>query len=134
MDDQSRKAKEPKALPTRVLDRPRPLFRVEASAHVDIILKRSVHELGKRDPDMTPDKVDNLIDDVTTRVHDAASGDLESFLFDERLTGVVAAAPAQAEVSRDENKSLVHKEGAPSMGEMLSEDLSTHPSVKRSES
>jgi hypothetical protein len=58
--------------------------------YVDIILKQTVHELGKRDPEFTPDKVDGLIDDVTSRVHDAAADDLEQFLFEESLTGAAA--------------------------------------------
>lgn len=66
--------------------------------YVDIILKQTIHELGKRDPDFTPDKVDGLIDDVTSRVHDAAADDLERFLFEESLTG----APASAEPEADE--------------------------------
>lgn len=61
--------------------------------YVDIILKQTVHELGKRDPEFTPDKVDGLIDDVTSRVHDAAAEDLEQFLFEESLTGAAAAPP-----------------------------------------
>lgn len=55
--------------------------------YVDIIVKQSIHQLGKNDPDLTADKVDTLLDDVTLRVHDAAAHDLESFLFDEEMTG-----------------------------------------------
>jgi hypothetical protein len=66
--------------------------------YVDIILKQSIHELQKRDPEFSADKVDSLIDDVTARVHDAAAEDLEQFLFEESLTGSAAqpesAAPA----------------------------------------
>jgi hypothetical protein len=71
--------------------------------YVDIILKQSVYQLGKRDPDMSADKIDGLIDEVTSRVHDAATGDLENFLFDEKLTGVAAmpADAAEADVDGD---------------------------------
>jgi hypothetical protein len=55
--------------------------------YVDIILKQAIYELGKHDPDLRPYKIDGLIDDVTSRVHDAAAEDLESFLFDESLKG-----------------------------------------------
>jgi hypothetical protein len=57
--------------------------------YVDIILKQAIYELGKHDPDLRPYKIDGLIDDVTSRVHDAAAEDLESFLFDESLKGSV---------------------------------------------
>jgi hypothetical protein len=59
--------------------------------YVDIITKQAVYQLAKRDPQMTADKVDGLIDDVTSRVHDAAAEDLEQFLFDETLTGTASA-------------------------------------------
>ncbi len=65
--------------------------------YVDIILKQTIHELGNRDPEFTPDKVDGLIDDVTSRVHDAAADDLEQFLFEEALTGAAPEAETEAE-------------------------------------
>lgn len=55
--------------------------------YVDIILKQAIYELAKRDPDMQPYKIDDLIDEVTSRVHDAAAEDLEEFLFDESMKG-----------------------------------------------
>jgi hypothetical protein len=55
--------------------------------YVEIILKQAIHEMGKRDPEMTADKIDGLIDGVISRVHDAAADDLEDFLFGENLTG-----------------------------------------------
>lgn len=55
--------------------------------YVDIILKQAIYELGKRDPQMTAGKIDGLIDDVTSRVHNAAAQDLEDFLFEETLKG-----------------------------------------------
>jgi len=61
--------------------------------YVDIILKQQVYQLGKRDPDLTPEKFDGLIDKVTSSVHDAAAGDLEQFLFAEQLTGTNRCAP-----------------------------------------
>jgi hypothetical protein len=45
---------------------------------------------------MRPDKIDGLIDDVTSRVHDAAAEDLESFLFDESLKGSAPVPTADA--------------------------------------
>lgn len=63
--------------------------------YVDIILKQSVHELEKRTPDMRAGDVDNLIDQVTSRVHDAAAEDLETFLFSDSLSGI-AAMPTEA--------------------------------------
>lgn len=57
--------------------------------YVEIILKQSIWELSRRDPEFTADKIDGLIDDVTSRVHDAAAEDLEDFLFAEHLTGTM---------------------------------------------
>ncbi len=61
--------------------------------YIDIILKQTVYVKAKQDADFTPDKVDGLIDEVTSRVHDAAAGDLETFLFDETMKGVAASKP-----------------------------------------
>jgi hypothetical protein len=58
--------------------------------YIDIILKQSVYELGRHDSNLAPYKIDGLIDDVTSRVHDAAAQELEQFLFDESLTGSAA--------------------------------------------
>lgn len=66
--------------------------------YVDIILKQSVFELGKREISMRPDQIDRLLDDVTSKVHDAAAEDLESFLFDESLKGS-APMPTASESS-----------------------------------
>ncbi len=70
--------------------------------YVEIILKQSLYQLAKRDPEFSPDKVDGLIDDVTSRVHDAAAHDLEQFLFEERLTGIAAGAMPAAGVNEAE--------------------------------
>jgi hypothetical protein len=64
--------------------------------YVDIILKQSVYELAKREPEFTDYRVDQLIDDVTSKVHDAAAQELEQFLFEDRLTGGAATADALA--------------------------------------
>jgi hypothetical protein len=48
---------------------------------------------------MTADNIDSLIDEVTSRVHDAAAADLEEFLFDETLRG---SAPAAGAISAPE--------------------------------
>ena len=63
--------------------------------YVDIIVKQAVHQLGRTDPNLTSDKVDGLLDDVTSRVHDAAAQDLEEFLFHEHLSGSSPAAAAE---------------------------------------
>jgi hypothetical protein len=55
--------------------------------YVDIISKQAIHALARRDAELTADKVDQLLDDVLSRVHDAAATDLEAFLFEEHLTG-----------------------------------------------
>lgn len=59
---------------------------------VDIIVKQQIHQLGKNDPQLTADKIDNLMDKVTSSVHDQAALELESFLFDTTLKGAAAAA------------------------------------------
>ena len=66
--------------------------------YVEIILKQAIYELGKHDPEITPDKIDGLIDDVTSRVHDAAAEDLEDFLFGENLTGMAPPPPSESEI------------------------------------
>jgi hypothetical protein len=53
--------------------------------YVDIITKQAIHELGKREEQLNADQVDGLLDDVTSRVHDAAVQDLDRFLFEESL-------------------------------------------------
>ena len=71
--------------------------------YVEIILKQAIYELGKNDPDFTPYKVDGLIDDITSRVHDAAAEELEQFLFNEHLTGSVSmvGGPSMSQVEDD---------------------------------
>lgn len=64
---------------------------------VDIILKQQIHQLGKNDPQLTADKIDNLMDKVTSSVHDQAAQDLEAFLFEDTLKGA-AAAPETVEM------------------------------------
>jgi hypothetical protein len=56
--------------------------------YVDIILKLQLYELQRRVSDFSPEAVDDLIDNVTSRVHDAAVNDLDRFLFDERLSAM----------------------------------------------
>lgn len=70
--------------------------------YVDIIVKQAIHGLGRRDPEMTADKIDGLLDDVLSKVHDAAATDLEAFLFEENLAGRaagVAEEPATESVA-----------------------------------
>jgi hypothetical protein len=68
--------------------------------YVDIITKQSIHQLAKRDPDFNADKVDGLIDVVTSKVQDAAATDLQTYLFDEKIT--IASAKAVGEEDGDE--------------------------------
>jgi hypothetical protein len=69
--------------------------------YVEIILKQQVYSLQRHEAEFSADAVDNLIDTVTSRVHDAAADDLERFLFDESLTGA-AATPAAEDDANDE--------------------------------
>jgi hypothetical protein len=64
--------------------------------YVEIILKQQVYSLQKNEADFSAEAVDNLIDAVTSRVHDAAAEDLERFLFDEDLTGAAAVEPSDS--------------------------------------
>jgi hypothetical protein len=63
--------------------------------YVDIIVKQAIHELGKREEQLNADQVDGLLDDVTSRVHDAAVEDLDRFLFEESLEEPEAEDAAQ---------------------------------------
>jgi hypothetical protein len=65
--------------------------------YIEIILKQAIYHLSEVDPEFNADKVDYLMDTVTTRVHDAAATDIEQFLFNESLSG----APASVETSGD---------------------------------
>jgi len=53
--------------------------------YVDIISKEGIYQLGKMSTTLSADDVIRQIDDVTTRVHDQAAKDLNSFLFEETL-------------------------------------------------
>jgi hypothetical protein len=57
--------------------------------YVEIILKQQLYELQRKDT-VSAESVDNLIDKVTSIVHDAASEDLEQFLFDESMPGMTS--------------------------------------------
>ena len=67
--------------------------------YVDIILKQSLYGV---EGDLTPERIDQLIDDITSRVHDAAAEDLESFLFDDKMTVAAASGPASPTETIDE--------------------------------
>ncbi|MCI0418587.1 MAG: hypothetical protein L0387_21725 [Acidobacteria bacterium] len=56
--------------------------------YVDIIVKEAVYQLGKIETSLTPDDVNRCIDDITTKVHDQAAGDLDAFLFEEAFGGM----------------------------------------------
>jgi hypothetical protein len=57
--------------------------------YVDIISKEAVYQLGKMTATLSADDVIRQLDDVTTRVHDQAAKDLNSFLFQESLSATV---------------------------------------------
>jgi hypothetical protein len=77
--------------------------------YVDIILKQSVYQLAKHEPEFTDYRVDQLIDDVTSKVHDAAAEELEQFLFEDRLTGTVPAVGPTS--SADDSGEIVPHDG-----------------------
>lgn len=51
--------------------------------HVDIIIKESIFQMGKTEVSLNPDDVTKKIEDIISDVHDKASEDLVSFLFDD---------------------------------------------------
>ena len=51
--------------------------------YVEIISKEAIYQLGKTNTTLSADDVIRQLDDVTTRVHDQAAKDLNSFLFEE---------------------------------------------------
>ena len=53
--------------------------------YVEIISKEAIYQLGKTNTALSADDVIRQLDDVTTRVHDQAAKDLNSFLFEEAL-------------------------------------------------
>jgi hypothetical protein len=55
--------------------------------YVDIILKEAIYQLGHVKTSMTSDDVIFCMDDITKRVHDQASEDLNAFLFEEVFGG-----------------------------------------------
>jgi hypothetical protein len=58
--------------------------------YVDIILKESLYQLAKRDPQLTAEKIDDLWDKVQSKVHDSAAENLEAFLFEEAFAANIA--------------------------------------------
>lgn len=69
--------------------------------YIEIILKQNIYHLADIDPEFTADKVDYLMDTVTTRVHDAAATDLEQFLFNDNLSGSPASAQPSGDLAPD---------------------------------
>ena len=53
--------------------------------YVDIIIKEAIYELVKTETSPTADDVNRCIDEITTKIHDEAAKDLNSFLFDEEF-------------------------------------------------
>ncbi|MBU6500349.1 MAG: hypothetical protein KGJ89_00775 [Patescibacteria group bacterium] len=78
--------------------------------YVDIILKQTVHEMEKRGTQLTADEIDNKFDEVSKRLHDSATKELEPFLFHEKfvsngkITAKAAAASKSNEVIEPNNQ------------------------------
>ena len=51
--------------------------------YIDIIVKESLYQKARKEPNLTAEIVDQLITDVVLKTHDAAALDLEQFLFEE---------------------------------------------------
>lgn len=51
--------------------------------YVDIIVKEAIYQKAAKEPILTAESIDSLIDSVIQKVHDGAAIDLESFLFEE---------------------------------------------------
>ena len=84
--------------------------------YIDIILKQSVYELAKREAVLTDYRIDQLIDDVTSKVHDAAAAELEQFLFEDKLTGSAPSAAPTEMASDPSAESDDNEGGVPSSG------------------
>jgi hypothetical protein len=57
--------------------------------YVEIISKEAIYQLGKMSATLSADDVIRQLDEVTTRVHDQAAKDLNSFLFQESLNATL---------------------------------------------
>ncbi len=64
--------------------------------YVDIIVKEAIYQKASKEPILTAEMVDSLIDTVIQKVHDGAAVDLESFLFEE------AFGTGEAKISEEE--------------------------------
>jgi hypothetical protein len=62
--------------------------------HIDILVKQSVYEMERREPQLSAARIDNeVLDRVTRRIYESAAEDtsLGSFLFTENLAGLTKA-------------------------------------------
>lgn len=69
--------------------------------HIDILVKQSVYEMERREPQLSAARIDNeVLDRVTRRIYESAAEDtsLGSFLFTESLAGL-SRAEQDAQVS-----------------------------------
>ena len=70
--------------------------------HIDILVKQSIYEMERREPQLSAARIDNeVLDLVTRRIYEAASEDtsLSSFLFIENLSGIQSAGDGAAQPS-----------------------------------
>ncbi len=51
--------------------------------YVDIIVKEALYQKARKEPNLTAEIVDQLMNDVVSKIHDAAVEDLDNFLFEE---------------------------------------------------
>lgn len=72
--------------------------------HIDILVKQSVYEMERREPQLSAARIDNeVLDLVTRRIYEAASEDpsLSSFLFKENLSGIRSDTQSEAQPSQE---------------------------------
>lgn len=74
--------------------------------HIDILVKQSVYEMERREPQLSAARIDNeVLDRVTRRIYESAAEDtsLGSFLFTENLAGLSRAEQDQQVASIPES-------------------------------
>jgi len=73
--------------------------------YIEIIVKQMIQETARREPNLTFEVVDHLMDKVTSQVHDAAATELETFLFNDSLSGA-SAQPMLADADDDATEAV----------------------------
>jgi hypothetical protein len=71
--------------------------------YIEIIIKQMIQETARREPNLRAEVVDELMDKVTSQVHDAAATELETFLFNDGLSGATAEPINDAAEPTDNN-------------------------------